>query len=66
MDVHMTVINSISLPGKTVTGKNGDEYSGDYLVVAAGYRLISPTSQVLRSLLSRCIHCWMPNVCGRG
>jgi NADH dehydrogenase len=36
VDVRMTDIISIDLLGKTVTGRNGDTYSGDYLVLAAG------------------------------
>jgi NADH dehydrogenase len=36
IDVRMTDIVSVDLPGKTVTGKSGDTYTGDYLVLAAG------------------------------
>jgi NADH dehydrogenase len=36
VDVRMTEITSVDLASRTARGKFGDEYSGDYLVLAAG------------------------------
>ncbi len=36
IDVHLTDIISIDLAGRAVTGKNGETYAADFLVLAAG------------------------------
>jgi len=63
IDVRMTDIISVDLPAKTVTGKNGDTYSGDYLVLAAGSQANFLTVPGVEEFA---FPMYSPNIFGRG